>query len=224
MQNVIDALRALLQQRLTAHDGPIIVAIDGRSGSGKSTLASALAAVLPATVIPADDFFAANITRAEWDARTAMERARDAIDWARLRRVALEPLRAGTSARWHSFDFAAGERPDGSYGVSADAAQRTPAPVVLLEGAYSARPELADLIDLTILVEAPAPIRQARLEARESEAFLAAWHERWDRAEDYYFDRIRPHTAFDIVVDADGGVVRHQPVLDFRSPLLPDEH
>jgi len=74
-----------------------LVAIDGRSGTGKSTIAAALAVALQASVVPSDDFFAAHITDAEWDARDAATRARDAIDWRRLRREAVEPLLAGHS-------------------------------------------------------------------------------------------------------------------------------
>lgn len=100
---------------------------------------------------------------------------------------ALEPLRAGRTAVWHAFDFAAGVRADGSYGMSTESVRRDPAPVLILDGAYSSRPELADLVDCTILVEAPSATRHARLARREDGAFLEAWHERWDGAEDYYF-------------------------------------
>ena len=208
MTNVIDSLRDLLTKALETRGAPLTVALDGRSGSGKSTLADALVAVLPAVIVPSDDFFAAQITRAEWDARNPMERARDAIDLSRLRRLALEPLRVGVLARWQPFDFAAGERADGSYGISTAIEQRSPAPLILLEGAYSARPEIADLLDLTILLEASAPLRKTRLEAREPASFLSGWHERWDGAEDYYFNQVRPATSFDFVVDADTGVLR----------------
>lgn len=195
--SLIDALQQLRRDR----GDPILIAIDGRSGCGKSTLAAALAATLDAVVVPGDDFFAAEITAAGWDGRTAAERARDAIDWGRLRRDALEPLRAGRPAEWHAFNFAAGERPDGTYAMDTHASTRAPAPIIILEGAYSARPELADLVDLSVLVEVPAAVRQQRLAARESPAFLAAWHSRWDAAEDFYFTHVRPATTFDLVID-----------------------
>ena len=71
---------------------PILVALDGPSGSGKSTLARLIAERLEAALIPCDDFLAAQITDAEWDARSPAERASDVIDWRRLRTEALEPL------------------------------------------------------------------------------------------------------------------------------------
>jgi hypothetical protein len=77
--------------------------------------------------------------------RIARERARDYMDWRRLRSEALEPLLQGNAAIWQPFDLAAGVRPDGTYGISTEIVRCEPAPVILLDGAYSTRPELADL-------------------------------------------------------------------------------
>src|SRR6185437_4532853 len=109
-RQMIDDLRRIVNELVATQDAPVTVALDGPSGAGKSTIARALAISTAGVLVPSDDFFAAQLTRAEWDARTPMERARDAIDWSRLRRCAIEPLRAGQRATWHSFDFGAGER------------------------------------------------------------------------------------------------------------------
>jgi uridine kinase len=188
-------------QRLTAEStAPLVIAFDGGSGAGKSTLAVMLAEQLNATLIQSDDFYAANISDAEWEALSPQALAESAIDWRRLRTEALEPLRAGKPARWHPFDFVAGVRPDGTYAMSQNVEERQPAAVIVLDGAYSTRPELADLIDLSILVDVPLAVRHERLAAREDAEFLAAWHARWDVAEEYYFTVVRPKTAFDLVV------------------------
>ena len=188
-------------RRLTAnHRIPIAVALDGRSGAGKSTLAGMIEKTTDAVVIPVDDFFAADIPDAGWDARSVEERARDVFDWRRLRVEALEPLLAGRPARWHAFDFEAGARPDGTYSMRADTVEREPAAVILLDGAYTAGPQLADLADLMVLVEVPPDERHARLLAREKEEFLDQWHARWDAVEEYYFTRVRPRTSYDLVV------------------------
>jgi uridine kinase len=178
----------------------LLVALDGGSGAGKSALAALLAQELDATCIPLDDFFAAQIPEAKWDAMSAPERARDVFDWHRVREQALEPLLAGQPACWHPFDFAAGQRPDGTYGKRAEPEKREPAPILLLDGAYSAGPQLADLVDLSVLVDVPISVRHARLAAREDPTFLAAWHARWDGVEAYYFTGVRPRSCFDLVV------------------------
>jgi uridine kinase len=198
---MVEAVEKVLAEiRGRMGDRPVLVAIDGGSGAGKSTLAAAVAAQLEAVIVPSDDFFAAQITDAEWDALGPSGRAAAAIDWRRLREDALEPLLAGRTASWHPFDFAAGTRPDGTYPIATDTVTREPAPVILLEGAYSARPELADLIDVAVLVDVPREERYRRIAVREEQGFREAWHARWDGAEDHYFSEVRPAFAFDLVV------------------------
>ena len=196
---MIIELAAQIRARARLREGVAVVAIDGRSGTGKSTLAAAVAERFGATVVPSDDFFAASITDREWDSKSPEQRAADAIDWKRLRRDALVPLRAGKSACWVAFDFVTGKRADGSWPLEGEPTERSPAPIVIIDGAYSSRPELADLLDLTVLIQAPAVVRQSRIAAREDPSFLIAWHERWDAAEDHYFRNVRPPSSFELV-------------------------
>jgi len=189
----------------------LVVAIDGRSGSGKSTLAEAVAQAIGAVIVPCDDFFAASVSNAEWDRRTPEQRAADAMDWRRLKREAIEPLRTGRAARWYAFDFLPGPRGDGTYPLQRTPTERASKPVVLLDGAYSARPELADVVDLSVLVEAAPSTREARLAAREEADVLRQWHARWDLAEEHYFRHVRPPSAFDMVIQTDEGTARRRP-------------
>ena len=203
IRRLADACQKILVEieRRTQHQQtPVLVAVDGGSGAGKSTLAAMLGREIDAVVVPLDDFFAAHIPEWEWDARSSAERARDVFDWQRLRADALEPLLAGQSARWHPFDFAAGLRPDGTYALSKQSVERPAAPVIILDGAYSASPEVADLIDLAVLVDVPVPERHKRLAEREDERFSQRWHAVWDDVEKYYFTEVRPKSSFDLVV------------------------
>ena len=113
---------------------------------------------------------------------------------------ALEPLLVGKPAKWHAFDFEAGVHPDGTYAMRTDFVERSPTAVIVLDGAYSTRPELADLIDLSVLIDVPVGVRHERLAAREDKHFLDSWHARWDAAEEYYFTHVRPKSSFDLVV------------------------
>ena len=197
---VVAEIRRRVAQRVVQPGTPYLVALDGGSGSGKSTLSIKIADRLGAVMVQSDDFFAAEVTDAGWAARTDEARARDGIDWRRVRTEVLEPLLAGKPARWHAFDFVAGQQPDGTYLMSREVTERAPAAIIVLDGAYSTRPELADLIDLSILVEVPVEERHRRLAAREEADFLEAWHARWDGAERHYFEHVRPPAAFDLVV------------------------
>lgn len=178
---------------------PVVIAIDGASGAGKSALAARVAEALEGALVPADDFFSAQLTDREWDVRTPEMRAGDAIDWTRLRAEVLEPLREGRAARWRGFDFSA-PRPDGSYPPAAAPSECGARTFIILDGIYSTREELDDLIDLAVLVEAPQATRAARLEGREAADLLSRWHARWDRAEEWYLTEARPRGAFDLIV------------------------
>jgi uridine kinase len=182
-------------------DRPLLIAIDGGSGSGKSSIAKIVVETLDGTLIATDDFFAAHISDKGWLNRSCMERAADAIDWQRLRSEVLEPLLRRTPAEWRSFDFEAGVRPDGTYSVKSDSNSYRPRDTIVLEGVYSTRPELADLVDLKILVDVPMEIRHQRLMKREEDKFLARWHATWDGAEQFYFQHVRNASTFDMVVE-----------------------
>jgi uridine kinase len=198
---VADHIVAAIRPRLIGHAGSFVVALDGGSGVGKSTLAVAVAAELGASVVHTDDFFASHRTGAEWDACAAAEKADLAIDWQRLRAEALEPLRAGRDANWHPFDFATYDYAKGS-GLATAFVTCQPTRVIVMDGIYSSRPELRDLIDLSVLVEARAAIRRQRHDEREA-TDEAAWHSRWDEAEAYYFAHVRRREWFDLVVSTD---------------------
>lgn len=195
-KTIVKQIRSLLAEK----GRPIVVALDGGSGAGKSTLAAMIEKELDTALIPLDDFFAANIPDSKWDDFSVEEKLMYVFDWSRLRRDAIEPLLNGKLARWYAFDFQSGLRADGTYGMEIEPKERKPAPVILIEGAYSSSPHLADLVDLAILIDVPAEVRHARLAAREDPDFLKSWHQRWGEAEAYYFEQVRPKSSFDLVV------------------------
>lgn len=190
LQDLLARLDFLLENK----SDPILVALDGRSGSGKSTLALQLAERFEiSVVIQSDDFYCGGPDE-QWITMTPKEKVDQCIEWQRLRAEVLEPLLAGKTAVWHPFDFKTWQ------GQSPATMEAGPARLIILDGAYSARPELSDLIDLAILVEAADGIRRKRLIAREGAEYMHAWHRVWDEAEDFYFTHVRPPESFDIKV------------------------
>ena len=181
-------------------NSPLVVSVDGRSGAGKTTFASLVANATCATVVPVDDFYAVAIPDAAWNRMTPKERWANVFCWQSLRSDAIEPMLSGKPGRWYSLDFAAGPRNDGTYGKETNPTVLPSAPIIILDGVYSAGPQLADLVNLAILVEAPEQQRRARLVRREEATFLAQWHARWDAVEDFYFSQIRPRNSFDLIV------------------------
>jgi uridine kinase len=161
--------------------GVLVVAVDGHGGAGKTTIAGAAARAADAALVHTDDFFTPAGPGAPLDRY---------YDWRRIRAEALEPLRAGRAVRFARFDWDAGHGFDGQVAVE-------PAHVILLEGVFAAAPQLADLVDRTVLVDTPAPERLRRLRARIPED---EWDEAWLAAEREYFGRIRPPRSFALIV------------------------
>ena len=103
----MDAVRTItdgVNAQLAKRTGVFVVALDGMSGTGKTTIAKEVAKRLDAVNVLCDDFFIGG-RNTEWARRSTQEMVGNVIDWRRLRREVVEPLRAGRTARWHPFDW-----------------------------------------------------------------------------------------------------------------------
>jgi len=191
LEEAVKRARRLLRER----PGPVVLALDGRSGAGKSTFAAALARRLDACLIEGDDFYAGGVGILS---DPPPVRAARCIDW-QAQRLVLAALRRGQAASYHAFDW---DRFDG--GTQTEPTRVGPARIVILEGVYAARPELADLVDLRILLQTPDATRLARIRAREGG--IGPWEQQWLDAEDWYFAQVAPDSGFDLVLrPADDG-------------------
>lgn len=169
--------------------GVLIVAVDGHGASGKSTIAAAVAEATGAALVHTDDFFQPG---------GGPGRGLDQYyDWRRLRAQALEPLRARRSAVFRRFDWDRGSGLGGPVTVN-------PAGLVLLEGVFSASPQLADLVDRTVFVDTPERERLRRLRGRIAPE---EWDDGWLIAEQAYFGLTRPPASFDLTVPGGSGPV-----------------
>jgi uridine kinase len=180
-----------------ARDGFALVAIDGPGGSGKSTLAAVLAARLraagPVTVVAGDDFY----RPMAFDARLRLspqEGYQQYFDWQRLRDQVLVPLAAGRSADYQRYDWPSGA-------LAPDELHHIPrAGTVIVEGVYTARPELFCYYDLTVLVDTPRATCLRRIDERGHDHGPGNWTERWRAADEYYLTSTRASTRLDLVV------------------------
>jgi uridine kinase len=190
-----------IQRLRTEVRRPIVVAIDGGSGAGKSTLAERLSRLTDVALVPLDDFYQTIISESEWPSRTVEQRLNGVFDWSRARSEALEPLRAGRAGRWRAFDFVGGLSGYGTYSLKEEVTEVTPAPTIVVEGAYSASPPLRDLIDLAVLVSVRSETRHLRTAKRERDEtdFLGQWHAIWDEVEAHYL-KVWPPESFDLVL------------------------
>jgi uridine kinase len=201
---------APLINRLTAElarrAGPIFVALDGRSGAGKSTLAAVATerlhvpgtAASTVTVIEGDQFYAGGSAKS-CDNRPSTERANRVIDWRRQHKL-LRQIRSDGEGTWYPFDWDADDWDPDDVPLRNEPVRSTVASVVMLEGAYSARPELHELLDLRVLLDISPDVRRRRLLEREGEEYRADWEARWSAAEDHYFETEMPRERFHLVL------------------------
>lgn len=183
---LLDWCRRALSNSIKA----VVIAIDGHSAAGKSTLADRLSAAFDVALIRGDDFYSVmkEEARAGLSPRQSVELY---YDWKRMRHQALIPLLDRRPAVYRPYDWKANR-------LYAKTVTVEPAPLVVAEGLFVARPELMDLISLAVLVEADPEIRAVRQGERDDDAI---WVQRWDEAERFYFSNIRPPVTFDIHVN-----------------------
>ncbi len=193
---MIDASRlaGLVDRCERALNGSVVaVAADGHSAAGKSSVAGYLAEVFDVALVPGDDFYSVmdNETRAALSPVQGVDRY---YDWRRMCSEAIIPLLAVMPATYRPYQWDTNALAEWTVTIAS-------APLVVIEGLFVARPELAHLIDITVVVEAHSTTRAAR-QAHRADA-TNDWLERWDRAERYYFEAVRPTSSFDVQISGD---------------------
>ncbi|MEJ8281211.1 hypothetical protein [Pseudonocardia spirodelae] len=176
-----DVVAALVHAAPAGPAGNRLVTVDGFSGAGKSTRSRELAGRLGAPLLEIEDLLPG------WDALDRLPGlARHGIG---------DPLAAGETLRWTSWDWAL-DRP----GPERSAA---PAAVVVLEGCGSGAAALAPVTALAVWVDAPAAVRERRLRARADWPGYAPHRDGWRRAEQALAaaDRSRERADVELVAD-----------------------
>ena len=176
-----------------SREGFVLIAIDGLGGSGKSTLAAALVDRHGAVVVHGDDFYRPMGAgeRAALDPEQGYQRY---FDWQRLRDEVLIPLAARRSAGYRRYDWAAKAL------ISDEIHTVAPVGMVVVEGVYSARPELAAFYDLVVYVDTPPGESMQRLRARGHDHGPIDCESRWRSAEEHYLAVARPREHANLVI------------------------
>ncbi|WP_258724513.1 uridine kinase [Cellulomonas sp. NS3] len=161
LDEVVRRLRAAVPER-----GRALVAVDGVGGSGKSTFAAALARRVedrPVLVLHADDFLHPSATRHARGRLSPEGFWLDAYDYAALTAWALAPLRAGGDGlyRTHALDHAADRA------VRPDPVRAPEDALVVVEGTFLHRDELAGFWDFSVYLDVPIAVGHRRLALRD---------------------------------------------------------
>ena len=191
----VSSILDLAIERRPVAEQSVVIAIDGPSCAGKSILATALGLRSGGSVLEGDDFYRHTLPRLGVTQRETMSDGAvvDAvIDWERLRAEALLPLWAGQLATFQPYDWDAGD------GRLAPPKIIPAADVIIVEGVYAARPELADLVDVAVYLGVDPEVRAVRYAQRTDDP---DWRRFWERGEAHYFSAVRPPASFDIRLD-----------------------
>jgi uridine kinase len=163
--DVLSMVAGLVPER---RDGYVRVGIDGVDGAGKTTFADALAAYLEAAGrscvrVRADDFLHARETRYRLGRHSPEGFFRDSYDLERLRADVLEPFAPSGPGRYR----------DRARDVVSDTAldppwaQAPPGAVLVLDGMFLHRDELAGVWDVSVLLDVPFAETARRMSVRD---------------------------------------------------------
>lgn len=159
---------------------PFLMALDGRCAAGKTTLAAAIQKETGCQLFHMDDFF----LRPEQRTPKRLAEPGGNVDWERFLSEVLVPVRQGKAAVYRPYDCQTGELcPPLTAKIS---------PMVLVEGSYCCHPALWEQYDLRVFLTVEPREQQRRIRARNGEAGLNVFRERWIPLEERYF------AAFDV--------------------------
>jgi uridine kinase len=205
---VVETLADLID--LVRVDWSTRVAVDGPDAAGKTTLADSVASnlrlrgrtVLRATV---DDFQRPRAERYRRGKYSSEGYYRDSFDYSALKRLLLEPLGPGgdSAYRTATFDYLRDSEQVGAVGVA------PPNAVLIVDGVFLLRPELAAEWDLSVFVSVTADETLRRALIRDTKLFGSTeeverrYRERYIPAQSLYFEEARPTDAATIIVAND---------------------
>lgn len=177
--------------RLAGMGRPVMAAIDGRCGSGKTRLAGLIERLFCCNVLHMDDFYLPPDLRP----RNWQEIPGGNMDFERLKRELLVPLRAGREALYRPYNCGTGEMGEETW--------LAPRCLTVVEGSYSLHPSLEAGYELTVFLTCPQDEQKKRLQIREGDGF-GAFEKRWIPMEENYIKAFSIESASSLRVDTGG--------------------
>jgi uridine kinase len=189
-----DDLAKVLSLICDRGEAPVFVGIDGVDGAGKTTFADALAVALtrPVVRITLDDFHNVAAVRYRRGRDSAKGFWLDAFDYQRLVADVFRPLRESRRYRPAAHDLASDRPLDPPWQTA------PPGSVVIIDGLFLQRVELAGQFDLVVYLDVPFDVAADRLHARDG---VHRSLDRYVGASLIYFAECDPLRRADVVID-----------------------
>lgn len=168
-----------------------IFAVEGGSASGKSTLAETLSEIYDCTVFHMDDFFLQPHQRT----KERFDQVGGNIDWERFEKEVLQPLSRKKTVNYQKFDCSTMQlqKP----------IEIMPKELVIVEGAYSMRQELAKYYDFSAFLDITSNAQKERIIKRNSTQMAQRFFNEWIPMEETYFSKMKIKEKCDICIKID---------------------
>ena len=183
---MINEIKNLISQK----SNPVI-AIDGCCASGKTTLAKKIAEEIGAQIIHADDFFLPPEMRSA--ERLALPGGN--IHYERFADEVINGINCGKIFEYRIFSCKTGCY-NGTESVD-------PSKPIIIEGAYSLRPEFDDIYDYKIFMTVDEDIQLDRILKRNGKDSLGIFKSKWIPLENRYFEHFNIADKCDMVIKND---------------------
>ena len=166
-----------------------VIAVDGKCASGKTTLAEKLAFEINAQIIHTDDFFLPLEMRSA--ERLALPGGN--IHYERFADEVINGINCGKTFEYRIFSCKTGGY-NGTESVD-------PSKPIIVEGAYSLRPEFADAYDYKIFMTVDESIQLDRILKRNGREALEIFKSKWIPLENRYFEHFNITEQCDIIIN-----------------------
>lgn len=202
MDSYASVLDEVVHEIELAGEGPLLVGVDGVDGVGKTVFADRLAAALESrgrgvVRVCLDDFLHPAAVRHAKGADSPEGYYADSVDVAAFRAAVVTPARSGHPIRTAVFDHHADSAVD---------VEPTPVPadgVVLVDGIFLHRRELAAVWDVSVFLDAPFEVTVPRMAARDGSPADPDHpaQRRYVDGQRLYLEECRPRHLATVVVD-----------------------
>ncbi len=198
-----------------------IVAIDAPGGSGKSTLAEKLSDNITQSFIIGTDYFTYPPIKDRDERWWPEDIPGYGVDWERLRDQVIVPFKKGAidiqyqSLNWDNWGLDWVKIPN-------------KIDVLIIEGLYSFRCELRELVDYSIWMDANSDKDAvlARVKERDGEEMLRYWTEEFIPISERYKEEHKTRDSVDITMDyrtySDADIQKIVEAISDASKILPD--
>lgn len=202
--------KALSRQILSCKrdNQPLVVGINGVDGSGKTEFTKRLSSQMGQAIrIHIDDFHHPKIKRYQRGECSPLGFYHDSINFAQVRDRVLRPIKKAKNFPINiltkSFDLATDQ-------ARFETAEIDRCHVILVEGIFLFRPELAPFLDIKILIECDFEITLERMKRRDIEnaedigaitEFERRFRNKYMAGQKLYMQDISPRSLADIIID-----------------------